>query len=338
VVGETVYVSAGVYEDDTADYPGGSLLALNREDGTKQWQTTFDNLGGGYAGCLPIVHRGSVYVGDAGRHSLYAVDARSGRVRWHRNLGGSVNYPVVAESGTVCLARQEAVIGFDTMGTELWRYSIPDHVFLQTPAIHDGTLYAGSIFNRDVDETTDNEASLLIALDIESGEELWSAPRGENFNAIVYDVDTIFASGSHAVHAVSVSDGARLWKQPLDDLSPNQLAIDPESVYVVGDQAVAALDRTDGAVRWRFEPQAYVRTDPVVLRETVVVASEHPQNHEANATVYGLDKSTGDVRWQFNLPANMGYSAAAVDDVVYLSGYRTNGSGVITALSPSDAQ
>ena len=333
VVGKTVYVSAGIYENEDSEYPGGSLLALDRETGTEQWRTTFDHLGGGFAGCPPIVHQGSVYVGDAGRHSFYAVDARSGKKRWQLDLRGSVNYPAVAESGIVCIAQQEELIAFDTMGEELWRFTAPGHVFLQTPVIHDGTLYAGSIFTEDQGEEQDNEASLLVALDLESGEEKWSVPRGENFHSLVYDTDTIFVSGKHAVHAVRASGVSRIWKRSLDGLPLGRLAVDSETVYVVGGQAVTALDRIDGTVRWQFEPQAYVRTDPVVLRETVVVASEHPQNHEEDSTVYGLDKSTGNTRWQVVLPANMGYSAAAVGDGVYLSAYRTNGRGVVAALS-----
>ena len=334
LVGDTVFVAAGVSSDDSG-YPSGALLAFDRETGVERWRTVFDSFGGGYAGCPPVVHRGTVYVGDAGRHSLYAVDARTGDVRWHADLGGSVNRPVVAADGVVCLARQEHVVAFDTAGDELWRYSKPHHAFLTTPTIVDGTVYVASVFHGGGDESADDESSVVAALDQQTGAVEWAVGRGENFDTIGAADGTLYLAGKQTVQAIDADGGNRRWTFDVDGPRLGRVAIDDERVFLAGGERAVALGRDDGERRWQFEVETHLRTHPTVTADSVVVSTENPRRGDP-AITYGLDRTTGDPRWTVELDGKMSYAAAASGDTVYLPSYQTDETGVLVGVASGE--
>ncbi|UVE49892.1 PQQ-binding-like beta-propeller repeat protein [Haloferax larsenii] len=333
VSGDTVYLSAGVRDDEGGRFPVGALFAFDRETGTQRWRTVFGDPHGAYAGCPPVVYRGTVYVGDAGHYSLYAVSARTGAIRWHAQLGGSVNRPVSAADGVVCLAQQDHVIAFDTMGEELWRYSKSGHVFLTTPTIVDGTVYVGSVFSPDGEnnESEDDHASVVAALDLQTGDVVWEAARGENINPITAVDGTLYFSGANAIHALDMTDGSRVWEQPTGDRRFGRLAVDDERVYATGGSQAVAFGRDDGDVRWRYEADTYLRSHPMVTANSVVAATENPQSDDA-AVAYALDVDSGDPRWTLELDGKMGFAPVAGENRMYLSSYRAEEQGVLVGV------
>jgi outer membrane protein assembly factor BamB len=335
VVGETVYVSAGVGSDGDEDRIVGSLAAFDRENGQQQWQCVFDELGGAYAGCPPIVHRGSVYVGDAGHHSFYAVDARTGEIRWHADLGGSVNYPAVAAAGVICLAQQEEIIAFDTMGEELWRYSKPGHYFLNTPSVVAETVYVASGYDGEMGESEDDHSSLVAALDLRTGEVVWEVNRGENFGTVSTADGVLYLAGANALHALDADDGERLWEQSAGETRFRDVALDDEHVFAAGGNRVVALNRDDGTVRWTYEANTYIRTTPTVTENSVIASTDNPQSDDT-AVTYALDRTTGEVRWSFELDGSSSFPAAAGDERVYLPSYQNGQGGVLLGLESAN--
>ncbi len=324
-----MFVSGGIFNDHNEDHAAGGVYAFDRETGDEKWKTTFPALGGGFAGCPPTIYKGSVYVGDAGEHYFHALDARTGEKRWHLDLDGSVNEAIPAANDRVCFVEQEAAIGVDTQGEERWRYTKDGHVFLAPPAIADGTAYVGSVYDeRDQSESEDNTSSLLAAVEVETGEEQWAHQLGENFHSLVVDDDndTLFACDTRAVYAVETATGTQRWRHVIEDFGLGELAVGDETVFVADGRTLRAFERADGSTRWQFEIESgYLRTTPVVIDGAVVVTSEHPQQLSTDATTYALDIKTGDIRWTYQQPGNMGYSAAAVGDALYLPVYRGGG-------------
>lgn len=339
VVGETVFVSGGIFNDRNEDRAAGGVYAFDRETGDEEWKTALPALGGGFAGCPLTVYKGSIYVGDAGKYSFHALDARTGEKRWHLDLRGSVNEAVPTANDRVCFVEQEAVVAVDTQGEERWRYTNDGHVFLAEPAIADGTVYVGSVYDeQNQPESEDNTASLLAALDVETGEVHWTEQHGENFHSLVVDGDTLFASDKHAVSAVETATGTKRWRHGIEDFGLGELAVGDDSVFVADGQELRALSREDGDEQWQFAvEEGYLRTTPVVIDGAVVVTSDHPQSPSTDATTYAIDIETGDPRWTYRQPGNMGYSAAAVGDALYLPVYRSNGNtgSTLTVLESS---
>ncbi|WP_424008864.1 PQQ-binding-like beta-propeller repeat protein [Haloferax denitrificans] len=336
VVGETVYLAAGVPDEGDRKYHIGALLAVDRETGTERWRTVFDSHGGGYAGCSPIVYDGTVYVGDAGRHGLYAVDARTGDVRWTADLGGSVNRPVVAADGVVCLAQQEYIVAFDTAGEEQWRYSKLNHTFLTTPTVVDGTVYVGSVFTGDESESVDDESSVVAALDLQTGEVVWEAARGENFATVSAADGRLYLAGKQTVQALDSADGSRVWSHRVDSRF-GRLAVGDDAVFATDGRRAVALGRKDGGRRWEFEADTHLRTHPTVTGESVVVSTDNPRVDD-HAVTYALDVDSGDPRWTLELDGKMGYAAAVGEDRVYLPSHQTGESGVVVGVESANPE
>ncbi|KAA2214313.1 outer membrane protein assembly factor BamB family protein [Teichococcus oryzae] len=110
-----------VWEDFlVAGFPSGELIALRPEDGRVLWTESLAGAGfGGLAEIfgvrgLPVIHEGRVYAMGMGGTSM-AVDLRSGRRLWERELGGTASpVPVgdwlflVGDDGTlVALGRED---------------------------------------------------------------------------------------------------------------------------------------------------------------------------------------------------------------------------------------
>ncbi|WP_128477330.1 outer membrane protein assembly factor BamB family protein [Halorussus pelagicus] len=327
IVGDTVFVSGGVPEKGDSDYASGGVYAFDRETGEQRWKTTLPALGGGFAGCPPTIYEGSVYVGDAGDHSMYALDARTGRKRWHLDLGGSINEPIAAADDRLCFVRQEAIVAVDTQGEKRWRYTKDGHVFLAEPAIADGTAYVGSVYDEaDQSESEDDTSSLLAAVEVETGDEIWADQHGENFHSLAVDGDTLFACDTRAVYAIDAATGNRRWRRVMEDFGLGELAVGEDAVFVSDGQTLRAFSRADANERWQFEiEEGYLRTTPVVVNGAVVATTEHPQQPSTDVTTYALDATTGNPRWTYQQPGNMGYAAGAVGDALYLPAYRSDG-------------
>ncbi|UPV76149.1 PQQ-binding-like beta-propeller repeat protein [Halorussus limi] len=340
VVGETVFVGGGIFDEHNEEYAAGGVYAFDRQTGDRRWKTRLPALGGGFAGCPPTVHRGSIYVGDAGRHHFHALDARTGEKRWHLDLDGSVNEAVAAAGDRVCFVQQEAVVAADLRGEERWRYSKDGHVFLAEPAVADGTAYVGSVYDEgDRPESEDDASSLLAAIDVGTGDELWADRQGENFHSLAVDGDTLFACDTRAVYAVEAATGTQQWRHAMEDFGLGELAVSDETVFVADGRKLRALSWADGSERWQFEIEdGYLRTTPVVVDGAVVVTTEHPQRPSTDATTYALDSATGDPRWTHRLPGNVGLPAAAVGDALYLPVYGSSGEtgATLTVLESSE--
>jgi outer membrane protein assembly factor BamB len=84
-----------------AGFPSGEVVAMRPEDGRVLWTESVANGRGGLGDIsgvrgLPVIDRGRVYVSGMGGLSM-AVDLRSGRRLWEREIGGTETPLVVGE-------------------------------------------------------------------------------------------------------------------------------------------------------------------------------------------------------------------------------------------------
>jgi len=129
-------------------------------------------LGGTTHSASPVVANGMVYVGVAdddlaGHAGVYAMDARTGAVRWRCATACSVKNSVAVEGKRVFAGTVDGQIfslDADT-GAEQWRYSLGsalDRWFFSAPVPYKGVVYVGS-------------GPVFVALDAASGKEVWRA-------------------------------------------------------------------------------------------------------------------------------------------------------------------
>jgi hypothetical protein len=151
----------------------------------------------------------------AGR--FFALDAATGRPQWTFTVAGAaddaaafgfdrsavVSSPALAGSVVLFGSRDGHLYALDrATGREAWRHSHGTSWVMTSPAVHDGTVYAGS-----------SDGLFVQAVDLATGAErwrfattspVWSSPA-------LADGVLYVGSGSGAVYALDAATGAPLW-------------------------------------------------------------------------------------------------------------------------------
>jgi outer membrane protein assembly factor BamB len=292
---------------DENDVKLGGVDAVDLETGRKLWHFAVPASVHG----TPAVADGIVFVPSL-RGSLYAVDARTGKLRWKRDPepGRAYSYysPAVAQ-GTVYWphqtrggkAGQGLLSAFDTRtGAIKWEAPMSGSTMSDgTPAVADGRVYVGN-------ETADR----VIAYDAATGVRLWTATArlgGWQDAAPVAAGGRVFIGSNNRVIARDAATGGDLWQHQSPDASwipqnatPSAPAVVGETLYMgFPNGRVTALDVASGAVVWsvRLPGQAYlggVLSPPAVSGDTVYVGAN-------NGRLYGLDRATGAELWSFEI-------------------------------------
>jgi len=198
----TVYIGSGVDSGVS-----GTVYALDVADGTEQWK-----FGTGTGGEVPLtVSNNTVYCTDgADGGKLFAVDKSDGSEKWRfgktgslgsspRNRTAEFTRPTVA-NGTVYVGskntqsnsnRDENLYAVNAEdGTEQWSTQISSSEVRASPAVADGTVYAGG--------TTGN----LVASDASDGSEHWTFDLGGLYSSPTVADSTVYV-GAGILYALA---------------------------------------------------------------------------------------------------------------------------------------
>ncbi|PYJ56374.1 MAG: polyvinylalcohol dehydrogenase [Verrucomicrobia bacterium] len=199
------------------------------------------------------------------------------------------------------------------------------------PAIVNGKLFTMG---------TRDGAEILIALNANTGEELWTAPIGPMVKfdrgggprgTPTVDGDHIYALGGQGnLICAAVADGKAVWRVAMADLggkTPNwgyaeSVLVDADKVVCTpgGDKgAIAALDKTTGKVVW----QSKEFTDPAHYASIIV--AEHSGTREyiqlTPQHVVGVSATDGSVLWKSAFPGRVAVIPTPIfhDGCVYVT-------------------
>lgn len=190
-------------------------------------------------------------------------------------------------------------------GAEAWQVAFDDR-FVLAPTLHEGTLYVRSetgVHAVDAGDgsrhwSVDREPFAVEGFDVAkdvspavtqgsvyvpnpsgvsahdraNGEERWQVP-AEKVRASPVEADgTVLVSGvSSGVTAVDAETGSKRWTWQ-DGGMWTSPAVAEDTVYATGFD-LSALDLKSGRERWRYDVRGDVFASPIVVGETVVVAS-----------------------------------------------------------------
>jgi outer membrane protein assembly factor BamB len=261
----------------------GLLYKLDAHTGRIVWR--FETHGGGVKRDMPrpngpsydyltsgaTVVEGTVFIGSADKR-LYAVDAATGRERWHFETGDIIRSTPAVNHGTVYFgSRDHDVYAVDARtGALRWKYDTHREV-VSSPLVVNGTVYIGS------------RSSNLFALDAATGTVRWKCFYWSSWvesSARIRDgVLYIGSSDYQQALAIDTASGRKLWTFDTDGSPWSTPAVTNRSVYIgaVGIPNLGyiehhggffAIDRTTGKVQWRY-----------------------PMNAIANAPTYGVASS-----------------------------------------------
>lgn len=275
----------------------------------------------------PLWAGDTVYVGGGDR-SFYALDSRTGAVRWKAETGGAADgSPVWADGLVVAASRDRTLRAFaPATGVERWRFAFGEDVpftgraqgwdfFLSTPAVVDGALYVGGGDGH------------VYRIDARTGREAWrfrTAGRVRSSPAVVDGVVYVGSFDGH-LYALEAKTGALRWRFATQGVSidSEKAGFDRRSVQsspaVSGDVVVVGardgflygVDRATGKERWRLDHQvSWVVGSPSVKDGVAYVGSSDGRFFQA------VDVATGKERWRRPTPMNVFSSAALAGEVV----------------------
>lgn len=214
---------------------------------------------------FPTFAYGALYTGSQ-NGTVYALDAKSGCVRWKFKTNAEVRTPVMVQSvedsggGTPSaffgdiLGRVYAVDA--TTGRELWRAKLDDHpsaTVTGSPVYYKGRVYAPTSSLEEA--ATDDKypcctfRGSVVALDAKTGKQIWKTYSIEEAPQRV-------GTRKNGV-AVFAPSGASIWNTPTLDARRNLLYVGTGNNYTGPanhrSNAVLALDLDTGAVKWEWQ-------------------------------------------------------------------------------------
>lgn len=281
VSGGTLFVSLGF----------GDLVALDAASGREIWRQDLDAPAAG----APVVAGGLVYL--AARDSRgWAVDPANGRVRW--TIEGTPGFAGVVGGAAPAVTDRLAIFPFSSSeltaalregGTEVWTANVagrrPGRVYAKIsdisgdPVVSGGRIYAGSPTGR-----TD-------AIDLASGEVLWSAREGAMSPVVVAGGAVYTVSDQAELVRLDAATGDTVWTRPLPFFEPTRRLNKRKDVYAhygpvlaggrlwvaSDDGLLRGFDPASGDLAAQVELPGGAATDPVVAGRTLYVVSKRGQ-------------------------------------------------------------
>jgi outer membrane protein assembly factor BamB len=293
----------------------GEILALRADDGAVVWKVETS----GDPHCQPLLANGLLYVDEPDvlhdKGVLYAVDTRTGAVRWKYAYQGVTSSLLLADgalyAGVGSLTRHQGVVFAvrATDGAQVWVRPFAPYEPILT-AIRDGVVFGG---------TVDGAQVVLRASD---GGTVWrTASRGIASAPPTLAGDTLYVA-SDALLALKVSDGSLRWQRSQPEHLADHAPVVANGVVYVGSSAVYAYRAADGMPLWHAVIGDGMNA-PVLVGDVVYAGSEQ------HNWLVALNRSNGATIWAHRTGAGVTLPTV-VDGTIYL------GSDTVSALRTHD--
>ena len=299
----------------------GTLYALARDDGAVLWHFATQRAAVEAQADGPLhygIHSSPafdaerVYVGDY-EGVLYALDRDQGRLRWERDLGGSIGASPVLHDGVLHIAVE---------------FPAPDAKVFGVDA-RDGTVryesnWLGALAHSSVSLSLDTElayvgdnAGVLHALDMHGGAERWRTQVGGAIKstAAVADGAVFITSWDHQLHAFEALGGRERFTFATGGTSMSSPSSDGRRLWFGSDdETLYALDTRRGEEQWRLSTRGAIQSSPTVVTDAnlVLVGSRDER-------LYVVDATTGENLQALALDADITSVPVVVDGEVYVS-------------------
>ena len=258
---------------NTKQNPGrleGEVVAFAAGFGRVRWRTKL-----GPTESSPLVANGRVYVGDW-RGRVYALDERTGRVRWTFEADGRIKGALTLSGNRLYFGSYKGhlyALNAET-GKQFWRASSQDRFggrgqFYSTPTAAYGRIYLGS---------TDGK---VYSFGATSGELRWSQGTGDYVysSPAVWREKVYAGSYSGRFYAFDAATGDIVWEfRANGEISGSPTILDGVVYFATLEERTYALDARNGRLLWTFDDGKY----------TPVVADRERLYLVGHARVYGM--------------------------------------------------
>jgi eukaryotic-like serine/threonine-protein kinase len=283
----------------------GVLYALNTETGEQVWSATgFGQLEstGAIAGDMIIT---------AGFSNLVkALDRHTGAVIWSFNTNYFVQGSPLVVDDRVYLATDHVTYALNLQSGELiWQTATGNEgAFMGPPAFDQGVLY-----------TTGGR--LLLALEADTGNELWRVEKDEMFLGLAVANGFVYVGNwDRYFYAFEQSTGEESWKFQAESEFWSAPAVDAHVVYTGNNDSVYALNAQSGERIWSYKTAGRAVSEPMLADGVLYVSDSAHEFPRGARHLYALDAVTGEELWVFEttstfLPA----PALGADGTIYIT-------------------
>jgi outer membrane protein assembly factor BamB len=248
----------------------GEVIAFAAGFGRIRWRTRL-----GPVESSPLVANGRVYVGDW-RGRVYALDERTGRVRWTFEGDGRIKGSLTQSGNRLYVGTYKGYLYAlnATTGKQIWRARSQDRFgghgqFYSTPTAAYGRVYLGS---------TDGK---VYSFGATSGELRWSQGTGDYVysSPAVWRRKVYAGSYSGRFYAFDAATGDIAWEfDAKGEISGSPTILDGVVYFATLEERTFALDARNGRLLWSFPDGKY----------TPVVADRERLYMVGHARVYGM--------------------------------------------------
>lgn len=303
----------------------------------------------------PVVWGGRVFVtgADANRQEVYCLDAETGGLLWRRAVRtpstpaglevmedtGYAAPTAAADGRHVCAVFAGGDIAcFDPNGRPLWSRNLRlrENAYGYASSLD---LIGGLVIVQLDELAPDDNASRVLALDVNTGGEVWEAPRptgGSWASPIVVKAGSgfqVIACGNPYVIAHDMSDGEELWRAKVIgvDAAPSPIYAGGMVFVINSGSELAAVhpgsgDVTKTNVAWRSEEDVPDIVSPVSNGELLWTLTTF-------GTLVCYDAATGRRIWRKELDTNFHASPSLAGGRLYLLAQN----GVMLIVEPGQA-
>ena len=295
----------------------------------------------------PVIKDGTVYVGSKD-HNFYALDAKTGKLRWATNIEHQISRKALVTDKTIlvrgggegllpaiyALDKEDGRVIWSTVGKGEATYpSVSGNVVYYglkepVPAARDMATLRKSY-------SYDNITVSINAVELRTGTLLWTQKfQGKPPEEIVISSDLVYVSfflggglielpnnvvdwapSTMDVFALRASSGEIAWKfsaGPVRPSGPLELVAGSEHIYFVAPQGLHAVNIKTGKQEWFIK--GTFSHHQMAIGEYLYVHGDSTRN---DSHLYAIDTKTGRVIWSYS-DKNLFYTTL-VGDTLYIS-------------------
>lgn len=269
------------------------IIALRERDGKRLWSYPLAGTG------MPsgaIVE--GLYVHHDGAGDIVALDPRTGKLRWKKNIRSAAAMSAIAPAAhglllTAGVAPPQIVAVHRENGAIAWKHALPaaSSGATDTPIASDGNAYACSMYlvpddpGRTYTYVDVPVTQHAVALDARTGKQRWDVPlesavlHTKNWASIPVLAHGRIYIGSELkpyMHALDAANGKLLWRRRVDGLVQSA-SVYKGGVLYFGDSSgmLWALDAANGAVLGAKRlPDKFRVGSPIIVGKTLIIGSD----------------------------------------------------------------
>jgi outer membrane protein assembly factor BamB len=246
----------------------GIIHALSLADGTATWTLRTD---GPISGSPAVVDDRIVAATQKG--TVYSFDAASGRIAWQTAAGGEISRSVATADGTIYVGLGGEIVAISASeGSLLWRATVAADGAVGTPTVAGGVVFAAT--GLDADDAAAHAVGTVDAGTGKLGWRYASPTNAQIYTPAIAGGRAYVVGHDRLVVALDVASGDVVWSVERPSEIEALPAIVGNVVYVVGnDGPVEAIDATTGAPLWSV-PIKGIPYAPTVVDGYLIVGTD----------------------------------------------------------------